>query len=166
MSPGRLQEILTAAGLPATHDPVSAVASLTALFTDRTRMATLLDTAPAEALSVLDRLVWGPPYGEVTAEPDAARAWLRDRGLLLPASPAHGRPAARGRPASAGGRAHRVPEPLPPAVGPAATTRPQAVDSAAAGQAFTALSTVEELLKDWNEGGPPYCAPAASASAI
>ena len=39
MSPGRLQEILAAAGLPATHDPVSAVASLTALFTDRARMA-------------------------------------------------------------------------------------------------------------------------------
>ncbi|MBW5254911.1 DNA-binding protein, partial [Streptomyces sp. P01-B04] len=63
MSPGRLQEILTEAGLPATHDPVSAVGALSALFTDRTRMGELLDTAPVEALSVLDRLVWGPPYG-------------------------------------------------------------------------------------------------------
>ena len=35
MSPGRMQEILAAAGLPTTHDPVSAVAALTALFTDR-----------------------------------------------------------------------------------------------------------------------------------
>src|SRR5947207_931031 len=47
MSPGRLQEILAAAGLPATHDPVTAVAALTALFSDRTRMAQLLDSAPA-----------------------------------------------------------------------------------------------------------------------
>ncbi|MBO0918186.1 DNA-binding protein, partial [Streptomyces laculatispora] len=69
MSPGRLQEILTAAGLPATYDPVSAVTALAGLFTDRARMGELLDTAPVEALSVLDRLVWGPPYGEVTPNP-------------------------------------------------------------------------------------------------
>jgi hypothetical protein len=28
------------------------------------------------------------------------------------------------------------------------------VDTTAAGQAYTALATVEELLKDWDEGGP------------
>ncbi|GAA3302024.1 hypothetical protein GCM10020295_46660 [Streptomyces cinereospinus] len=28
------------------------------------------------------------------------------------------------------------------------------VDSTAAGQAYTALATVEELLKEWDEGGP------------
>src|SRR5581483_4029093 len=61
MSPGRIQEILTTAGLPTTHDAVSAVASLTALFSDRSRMAALLGTAPAESLEVLGRLVWGPP---------------------------------------------------------------------------------------------------------
>lgn len=32
--------------------------------------------------------------------------------------------------------------------------RPQVVDATAAGQAYTALATVEELLKDWDEGGP------------
>ncbi|WP_030043581.1 helicase-associated domain-containing protein, partial [Streptomyces resistomycificus] len=31
---------------------------------------------------------------------------------------------------------------------------PQVVDATAAGQAYTALATVEELLKDWDEGGP------------
>ncbi|MFD4376608.1 DNA-binding protein, partial [Streptomyces sp. NPDC058527] len=87
MSPGRLQEIVAAAGLASTHDPVSAVAALTGLFTDRERMGALLDTAPPEALSVLDRLVWGPPYGEVTAKPTPPVSWLRDRGLLLPVSP-------------------------------------------------------------------------------
>ncbi|MFH9393652.1 helicase C-terminal domain-containing protein [Streptomyces sp. NPDC017556] len=154
MSPGRLQEILATTGLPATHDPVSAVAALAALFTDRTRMAELLDTAPVEALSVLDRLVWGPPYGEVTPNPTPPVKWLRDRGLLLPVST---RTVVLPREAALhlrAGRAHRVPEPVPPAVVAAATRDPQAVDRAAAGQAFTALSTVEELLKLWNGGGP------------
>ncbi|MFC9288580.1 helicase-associated domain-containing protein [Streptomyces sp. NPDC057052] len=154
MSPGRIQEIVTAAGLPSTHDPVSAATALAGLFGDRRRMGALLAGAPAESLDVLDRLVWGPPYGQVTAEPGARLRWLLDRGLLLPTSPGtvvlprevalHLR----------AGRAHRRPEPVPPAVEPAATHRPQVVDAAAAGQAYTALATVEELLKEWDEGGP------------
>ncbi|MFF9865349.1 helicase-associated domain-containing protein [Streptomyces sp. NPDC013953] len=160
MSPTRIQEILAAVGLPTTHDPVSAVAALTELFTDRERMAALLDGAPTDALGVLDRLVWGPPYGEVTPNPAPPVRWLRDRGLLLPAT---ARTVVLPREAALhlrGGRAHRVPEPVPPVVAPArsvatAEGRPQVVDSAAAGQAYTALATVEELLREWHEGGPP-----------
>ncbi|MFI1483155.1 helicase-associated domain-containing protein [Streptomyces sp. NPDC020747] len=154
MSPGRIQEILTAAGLPTTHDAVSAVASLTGLFADRARMAELLAAAPPDSLDVLSRLVWGPPYGQVTAEPAARLRWLLDRGLLLPTAPGtvvlprevalHLR----------AGRAHRDTQPLPPAVEPATTHRPQVVDTTAAGQAYTSLATIEELLKDWDEGGP------------
>ncbi|WP_225824548.1 helicase-associated domain-containing protein [Streptomyces naphthomycinicus] len=154
MSPGRIQEIVTAAGLPSTHDSVSAMTALTALFTHRKKMAKLLAGAPEPAREVLSRLVWGPPYGQVTAEPAAHLRWLLDRGLLLPTSPGtvvlprevalHLR----------AGRAHRAPEPLPPAVTPAATHSPQVVDATAAAQAYTALATVEELLKDWDEGGP------------
>lgn len=154
MSPGRIQEILAAVGLPSTHDSVSAVASLTALFTDRERMSALLSELPADSLAVLDRLVWGPPYGQITPEPAPHLRHLLDRGLLLPTAPGtvvlprevalHLR----------GGRAHRTPEPVPPAVETAATHHPQAVDTTAAGQAHTALATVEELLKGWDEGGP------------
>ncbi|GGZ95435.1 helicase-associated domain-containing protein [Streptomyces echinoruber] len=154
MSPGRVQEIVAAAGLPPTPDAVSAVASLTALFTDRVRMAALLAQAPAESLQVLERLMWGPPYGQVTADPAPRLRWLLDRGLLLPTAPGtvvlprevalHLR----------GGRAHRAPEPLPPAVEAAATHAPRVVDATAAGQAHTALATVEELLDDWDAGGP------------
>ncbi|MGW2637545.1 helicase-associated domain-containing protein [Streptomyces sp. NPDC001348] len=154
MSPGRIQEIVTTAGLASTHDSVSAVTALTALFTDRKRMAALLRQAPGESLEVLERLVWGPPYGQVTADPAPRLRWLLDRGLLLPTAPGtvvlprevalHLR----------AGRAHREPEPVPPAVEPASAHRPEAVDSTAAGQAYTALATVEELLKDWDEGGP------------
>ncbi|MEW1643576.1 helicase C-terminal domain-containing protein [Streptomyces sp. NPDC091219] len=154
MSPGRVQEIVTAAGLPSTHDPVSAVASLTKLFTARRRMKALLAGAPAESLEVLDRLLWGPPYGQVTADPAPWLRWLIDRGLLLPTAPGtvvlprevalHLR----------AGRAHREVEPVAPAVEAKATHRPPLVDTTAAGQAYTALATVEELLKDWDEGGP------------
>ncbi|MFF4867681.1 helicase-associated domain-containing protein [Streptomyces sp. NPDC000961] len=154
MSPGRVQEIIGAAGLAATHDPVSAVAALTGLFTDRARMGALLDEAPPEALAVLDRLVWGPPYGEVTANPAPPVRWLRDRGLLLPVS---ARTMVLPREVALhlrGGRAHRAPEPVAPEVGVLREHRPQVVDSAAAGQAYTALATVEELLKSWDKGGP------------
>ncbi|MFH8725673.1 helicase-associated domain-containing protein [Streptomyces termitum] len=154
MSPGRLQEIVATAGLPSTHDPVSAVAALTSLFTDRARMGALLDTAPPEALAILDRLVWGPPYGEVTAKPAPPVVWLRDRGLLLPVSP---RTMVLPREVALhlrGGRAHRTPEPCPPEVGTAREHRPAVVDGAAAGQAYAALATVEELLKSWDHGGP------------
>ncbi|WP_234323385.1 helicase C-terminal domain-containing protein [Streptomyces bikiniensis] len=154
MSPGRVQEIIAAAGLPATHDPVSAVAALTGLFTDRARMGAFLDGAPPEALAVLDRLVWGPPYGEVTANPAPPVRWLRDRGLLLPVS---ARTMVLPREVALhlrGGRAHRAPEPVAPEVAVLREHRPQVVDGAAAGQAYTALATVEELLKSWDEGGP------------
>ncbi|MFF4834831.1 helicase-associated domain-containing protein [Streptomyces sp. NPDC001315] len=154
MSPGRIQEIVAAAGLASTHDAVSAAAALSALFADRARMDELLGQAPADSLDVLDRLVWGPPYGQVTADPAARLRWLLDRGLLLPTAPGtvvlprevalHLR----------AGRAHRAPEPVPPAVEVAAPHAPAVVDATAAGQAYTALATVEELLKDWDEGGP------------
>ncbi len=139
MSPARLQQLLASAGQAATPDPVTAVAALTALLTDRARCAALLDTAPEPALRLLDRLVWGPPTGTV---PDAARPvtaedaqspveWLLARGLLLPTSPGsvvlprelalHLR----------GGRSHRTVEPVQPEPAPAA------------------VKTVEELLDGW-----------------
>ncbi|MEU2230041.1 helicase C-terminal domain-containing protein [Streptomyces vietnamensis] len=154
MSPGRVQEIIATAGLTATHDPVSAVAALTELFTDRARMGALLDEASPETLAVLDRLVWGPPYGEVTANPAPPVQWLRDRGLLLPVS---ARTMVLPREVALhlrGGRAHRAPEPVAPVVEASRDYRPQVVDSAAAGQAYAAIATVEELLKSWDQGGP------------
>ncbi|UQA93601.1 helicase C-terminal domain-containing protein [Streptomyces halobius] len=155
MSPGRLQDILATAGLPPTHDPVTAVAALTALFADRARMTALLDTAPAESVAVLDKLRWGPPYGGVTDRPAPHLQWLLDRGLLLPAG---ARNVVLPREAALhlrAGRAHRTPEPVPPALAPLTERDPHLVDNAAAGQAFTALATVEELLKEWDLGGPP-----------
>ncbi|GAA3992883.1 helicase-associated domain-containing protein [Streptomyces marokkonensis] len=154
MSPGRIQDILAAVGLPSTHDSVSAVSALGALFADRPRMAALLAELPEESREVLARLMWGPPYGQVTHDPAPHLRRLLDSGLLLPTAPGtvvlprevalHLR----------GGRAHRTPEPVPPPVEAAAAHRPQVVDATAAGQALAALATVEELLKEWDEGGP------------
>ncbi|MFF3862323.1 helicase-associated domain-containing protein [Streptomyces sp. NPDC002209] len=155
MSPTRVQEIVAAAGLPATHDPVSAVTALTGLFADTERMSALLDEAPAEAHQVLGRLVWGPPYGEVTPNPTAPVRWLRDHGLLLPAS---ARTVVLPREVALhlrGGLAHRVTQPLAPAVPADREHRPQLVDANAAGQALAAQSTVEELVKSWEHTGPP-----------
>ncbi|WP_432093693.1 helicase-associated domain-containing protein [Streptomyces sp. bgisy100] len=154
MSPGRLQEIIATAGLPATHDPVTAVDALTALFEDRTRMAALLAEAPEESRETLARLVWGPPYGTVPANPSPQVRWLTARGLLLPTGSGT---VALPREVALhlrDGRAHRTPEPLPPALEPVAEHRPGVVDATAAGQAFAALGVVEDLLKEWELGGP------------
>ncbi len=116
---------------------------------------------------MLSRLVWGPPYGQVTPNPAPRLRWLLDRGLLLP-SPKLSAGLEQGRPPAPGtvvlpreaalhlrsGRAHHHTEPLPPVVEAAATHSAHMVDATAAGQAYTALATVEELLKDWDEGGP------------
>ena len=103
MSPGRIQEIVAAAGLPTTHDPVTAVAALTGLFTDRQRMAALLDGRPPRPSEVLSRLVWGPPYGQVTADPAAPPAVAARPGAAAADGARHGRPAPGGGPAPAGG---------------------------------------------------------------
>ncbi|MBA0053142.1 DNA-binding protein [Streptomyces sp. AJS327] len=155
-SPGRLQELLAAAGLPGTADPVSAVTALTGLFGDRRRMAELLATAPPAALAILGRLEWGPPYGTVDlTAPSPPVAWLLDRGLLVPSGEGtvvlprevalHLR----------AGRAHRRPEPTPPAVAVRREYPPETVDATGAGQAHAALATVEELLGAWETEPPP-----------
>ncbi|MGK5544870.1 helicase-associated domain-containing protein [Streptomyces sp. URMC 127] len=154
MSPGRLQQIITAAGLPGTHDPVSAVAALTALFEDRVRMAELLAQAPREATAVLDRLLWGPPYGTVTADPAPHLRWLLDRGLLLPAATGSVVLPREVALHLRAGRAHRAPEPTAPELAPATPHSAHTVDATAAGQAFAALSAVEELLTSWESDGP------------
>ncbi|MEW2520085.1 helicase C-terminal domain-containing protein [Actinacidiphila alni] len=161
MSPSRLQEILADAGLPATHDPMSAVTALAGLFADGARTAALVGSAPDDARAVLDRLVWGPPYGEVRDATVPVRAadavtpvqWLLARGLLLPAGQHNVLLPREAALSLRGGRAHRTPEPTPPAVSPVPRTE-RTVDLTAAGQALTAVGTVGELLREWQTGGP------------
>ncbi|MBW1603756.1 helicase C-terminal domain-containing protein [Streptomyces sp. JJ66] len=185
MSPGRLQELLATAGLPPTHDPVSALSELTGLFTDAERLSALLAQAPDAAREVLAKLTWGPPYGTLggtgtgtgtgtgsgtgsgtvngggtgSASGGAPAAppvrWLLDRGLLLPSG---GRTVVLPREVALhlrGGRAHRELEPAPPPVTPRREHDPGTVDATAAGQVLTALGTVTELLDAWGAAPPP-----------
>ncbi|MEZ0093892.1 helicase-associated domain-containing protein [Streptacidiphilus sp. EB129] len=152
LSPGRLQEILADAGLPATHDPVSAVAALAALWADPDRADALLAGAPPGVKDVLRRLMWGPPYG--TAHPRAVRAaeartpveWLLARGALLPAGAENVVLPREVALHLRGGLAHRSTEPQPPVVATAVAHDPEQTDRTAAAEAFTAVRTVEELL--------------------
>jgi hypothetical protein len=71
-SPAGMQEFLRRLGLPATPDPVSAVGSISALAADAPRMRAVLDTAPVGAEAVLEKLVWGPPFGRIGTAADSA----------------------------------------------------------------------------------------------
>ncbi|WP_333770332.1 helicase-associated domain-containing protein, partial [Streptomyces sp. IBSBF 2435] len=161
MSPARLQEVLADAGLAATHDPSSAITALAGLFADPERFEELLAQVPEAARAVLDRLVWGPPYGEVRDATAAVRAagattpvqWLLARGLLLPAGPHNVVLPREAALALRAGRAHRTPQPLPPPLEPVPRTE-RTVNATAAGQALTAVRTVTDVLKEWQSGGP------------
>lgn len=154
LAPSRMQELLATLGMPPTHDSVTALAALTKLFTDKGRMAALLAQAPEDARATLDRLAWGPPYGEVPAAPPSHLRWLLDRGLLLP----H-RPGTVVLPREVAlhlrdGRAHRELRPHPPQLTVRATHSLRTVDATAAAQAHAALTVVEELLSAWEADGP------------
>ncbi|ARQ70099.1 helicase-associated domain-containing protein [Streptomyces marincola] len=155
ISPSRMQELLAGTGLPPTHDPVSALTALTDLFTDPERLTALLAEAPDPALAVLERLAWGPPYGEVSARPGPHLRWLIDRALLMPTAPGTVVLPREVALYLRGGRAHRELRPDPPEPLPRATFEPDAVDAAAAGAAGAALVLVEELLTAWEHQAPP-----------
>ena len=160
LSPGRLQDVLTDAGLPATHDPVSAVAALAALWADRERAEALLATAVPGVKDVLRRLMWGPPHGATpargvrAAEARTPVEWLLARGALLPSGPDNVVLPREVALHLRGGRAHRQVEPKPPAVAAAARHDPEQTDRAAAAQAFTAVRIVEEALDLWSTEPP------------
>jgi hypothetical protein len=161
LSPGRLQEVLTDAGLPTTHDPVSAVRALTGLWADPARAEALLADAPPGVKDVLRRLMWGPPYGSTpvgrpvrAATARTPAEWLQARGVLLPAGPENVVLPREVALHLRGGRAHRTVEPLPPALEAAARHEPEQADRAAAAQAFTAVRTVEEALDLWSTEPP------------
>ncbi|MFL6113734.1 MAG: helicase-associated domain-containing protein [Catenulispora sp.] len=64
-SPAWLQEVLRRLGLAATPDPVSAIGAIADLAADADRMRAVLDRAPSGVEAVLEKLVWGPPFGKV-----------------------------------------------------------------------------------------------------
>ncbi|MBU7597014.1 helicase-associated domain-containing protein [Streptomyces sp. P38-E01] len=154
MSPGRLQEMLLSAGLATTADPVSALASLAELLGDTGRLAELLEQAPAGSATMVDKLLWGPPYGEVSGSPSPPARWLLDRGVLLPAGPRTVVLPREVALARREGRAHEQLEAVPPEIVLRRQHPERSVDMAAAGQAHTALGRIDDLLQEWQHTSP------------
>lgn len=139
-----------------------AVQALTAHLADPAHLATLLDSAPPEVRTILDRLTWGPPVGAVpradrAVDRDSAASpveWLLARGLLAVADPGHvvlprevGLALREGRLHRAGGTE------APPAVTLDRTVT--TVDASAGSAAADLLRLVEELLAAWSVAPPP-----------
>jgi hypothetical protein len=158
-SPQRLEELLHDLGLPPTADPVEALRRLTAYLSDAPALEALLTGAPSGARALLDRLTWGPPIGSVSDADRPVRAgtatspvdWLLAHGLLAVTDPGHVVLPREIGLALRGGRVHRAPDLVPPAlplrdlIGPAAAQ----VDGTAAGAAAEAVRLVEELGRLW-----------------
>ena len=173
-SPAGMQEFLRRLGLPATPDPVSAVGSISALAADAPRMRAVLDSAPPGVEAVLEKLVWGPPFGriglsaddadeadEVETQPadssESPLEWLLARGILgrwtedtvvLPREIAFFL-----RRHVFGTGLHRDLAAEPPAV---AVTQHDArnADAAAGAAAIAVPRRVEEVLDAWAAGPP------------
>ena len=157
-------------------EPADAVAALAAHLADPAVLAELLETAPPEVRSILDRLTWGPPVGAV---PRADRVvdrvsagtpveWLLARGLLAVADAGHVVLPREVGLALRGGRLHRPADDDPAAPGglvtldgtipPQAVTVDRtaaAVDASAGSAAADLLRLVDELLQAWSLAPPP-----------
>ncbi|MFC3998527.1 helicase-associated domain-containing protein [Nocardiopsis sediminis] len=157
----RLDRLAADLGLPTGYNGGDPAERISAELARPGRLTALLDESGADARPVLDRLVWGPPHGTVSgAARDVSTATaaspidrLLARGLLVAADDTtvvlplevglHLR----------GGRLFREDASAPPE--PAGPQRPAAVIArAAAGQAFTLIRSVEELLEHWSAEPP------------
>ncbi|WP_338022725.1 hypothetical protein [Allosalinactinospora lopnorensis] len=125
------------------------------------RLSALLAEAGPDTRPVLDRLVWGPPDGTVsgarrTIDVTAAGSpveRLLARGLLLPTDESTVTLPREIALFLRDGLLFRNVEPVPPAL--SGTERsPAAVTRSAAGQAFTVIRSVAELLEQWSSAPP------------
>lgn len=142
-------------------DPGPAADALGAYLSRPDVLEELLRAAGDEARQVLDRLVWGPPFGTVggadrpvrLASASSPVEQLLTRGLLVPVD---GDTVVLPREVALhlrGGLLFRQPEPPPPLE--VRDRGAATADRTAAGQAFTAVRIVEELLELWGAEAPP-----------
>ncbi|ASU82250.1 helicase [Nocardiopsis gilva YIM 90087] len=165
----RLNRIAADLGLPTGYtagtdapdgagDPASRIA---AAATPELLTARIAEAGP-QAREVLDRLTWGPPDGTVSGaaarDVDAATATspvdrLLARGLLVAtAADTVTLPLEVGLVLREGRLFQRVATDPPPLTG--ARVDPDRATRAAAGQAFTVIRSIEELLERWAEDPP------------
>ncbi len=152
-------------------DPADAVTALAAHLADPAVLAELLETAPPEVRSILDRLTWGPPVGAVpradrVVDRDSAGSpveWLLARGLLAVADAGHVVLPREVGLALRGGRLHRpadpdgtaTPDGTAPPGGVTVDRTAAAVDASAGSAAADLLRLVAELLEAWSLAPPP-----------
>jgi hypothetical protein len=160
-SPRRLEEVVEDLGLPPAPDPDRALAQLAAHLGDPDQLAKLLAGAPPDARTVLDRLAWGPPVGQLEDADRPVRAgsagspieWLLAHGLLAVPDPGHVVLPREVGLALRGGHVHRVRETAPPVI----ETRAQddaRVAAASSQAAAEANRLVGELATLWATSPP------------
>jgi hypothetical protein len=157
-SPQRLAELVEDLGLPPTGDPQAALELLADHLGRPEALDRLLERAPDGVRTVLDRLTWGPPVGQVSHADRLVRAsdaagpvdWLLAHGLLGVADPGHVVLPREVALALRGGRVHRTVDVTPPALQVTARSARQ-VSGSAAGAAAEAVRLVEELAGLWGE---------------
>ena len=156
-SPQRLAELVEDLGLPPSGDPQTGLDRIAEHLGTPETLAALLDRAPDGVRTVLDRLTWGPPVGQVSQADRAVRAadavgpvdWLLAHGVLGVADPGHVVLPREVALALRGGRVHRAPDLTPPALELTARS-PRLVAGTAAGAAAEAVRLVEELAELWS----------------
>ncbi|WP_432542174.1 helicase-associated domain-containing protein [Kineococcus sp. SYSU DK002] len=160
-SPQRLAELLEDLGLEVSHDPEVALQRLTAHLAVPATVQDLLAGAPEGVRAVLDKLTWGPPTGAVERADRQVRAasatgpveWLLSHGLLAVSGPGTVVLPREVALALRGGRVHRAPDRVPPAL--PVTEHPAArVLGASAEAAAEACRLVAELGRAWGQAGP------------
>jgi len=138
------------------------VPALAAHLGDPAVLGPLVENAPAEVRSVLERLTWGPPVGAVpradrAVDRDSAASpveWLLARGLLGVADAGHVVLPREVGLALRGGRVHHQVTPAPPTA--RTLERPAAaVDASAGSAAAELLRLVDELLQAFSLAPPP-----------
>ncbi len=129
--------------------------SLVPQHADRDALAQLIESAPAGARAMLDKLTWGPPVGVLPIKgPGSTSArWLLEHHLLVSVSSDRVALPREVGLVLRGGRLHRNPQLAPPELRtravPAAT-----VDAVAGGQASDLLARIDELTAGWGADPP------------
>jgi hypothetical protein len=160
----RLTDLARDLALPDAHTPPETVTALARMLTDPDRLAAAIDDAGPEARQALERLAWGPPVGSVSGAKRPVRTAtaaspierLLARGLLAVSGE---RSVVLPREVALylrGGRLIREPVAGPPE--PSGTSGrahdAEMVGRMAAGEAFTLVRGVEDLLEFWSAIAP------------
>ena len=161
-SPQRLTDLAEDLALPPDPDPSANLALLAGHLATPETLNTLLTQAPDGVRSLLDRLTWGPPVGQVSDAERMVRVahavgpvdWLLAHGLLGVAGPGHVVLPREIGLTLRGGQVHRRPDLDPPmlAVEPYPEQR---VRQSAAGAAAEAVRLVDQLCQRWGADPVP-----------